>query len=117
VTTDDFERDVRLIAAKWGFIVWVTTTDRTAHAIKMRLHITEGCFVQIHANIEKQLLSYALVFERTRIYGRDSEGGHWQRHPYDAAETHDLSPEGSRSIELPKFLGEVQQILEDTAIL
>ena len=117
MTTDDFERDVRLIAADWGFIRWVATADKTAHAIKMRLHITEGCFVQIYANIEKQLLSYALVLERTRIYGRDSEGGRWHRHPYGAAETHDFSPDGARTIELPQFLGEVQQILEETALL
>ena len=117
MTTDDFERDVRLIAADWGFIRWVATADKTAHAIKMRLHITEGCFVQIYANIEKQLLSYALVPERTRVCGRDSEGGHWHRHPFGAAETHDLSQEGAQSVELHQFLGEVQQILEEAAML
>lgn len=52
MTTDNFERDVRTIAAEWGFIRWVTTPNKTAHAIKMRLHLTEGCFVQIYANIE-----------------------------------------------------------------
>jgi hypothetical protein len=117
VTTDDFERSVRATAAEWVFIRWVTTTDKTAHAIKMRLHLTEGCFVQIYANIEKDLLSYALVLERERIYGRDSEGGRWHRHPYGAAETHDLSSAGARAIDLPEFLAEVQQILEDAAIL
>jgi hypothetical protein len=74
VTTDDFERNVRAIAAGWGFIRWGTTSDKTAHAIKMRLHITEGCFVQIYANVEKELLSYALVLERTLIYA-------WKRRP------------------------------------
>lgn len=117
MTTDDFERDVRAIAAGWGFIRWVITAAKTAHAIKMRLHLTEGCFVQIYANVEKQLLSYALVLERTRIYGRDSEGGHWHRHPFGAAETHDFSSEGARMVGLPQFLSEVQQILEEAAIL
>ena len=117
MTVDEFERSVHLLAAEWGFIRRVATADKTAHAIKMRLYVSEGCFVQIYANSEKQLLSYALVLDRMRVYGRDSEGGHWHRHPQGAPETHDLSPEGSQSVELPQFLDEVQQILEDAALL
>ena len=117
MTTDELERDVTQVASHWPFVRWVATADKTAHAIKMRLHIAGDCFVQVYANTEKQLLSYTLVLNRTRIYGRDCEGGHWHRHPLGAAEAHDFGPHGEQPVELADFLGEVQQILDSEGIL
>lgn len=91
--------------------------DKTDYAIKMRLHIIADCFVRVYANVQKQLLSYALVLNRTRIYGRNCEGGQWHRHPPGAPEVHDFSPEGSQSVSLSQFLSEAQQVLQDEGIL
>ena len=114
---DDFERHVREIASGWAFIRRVSTVDKTDYAIKMRLHIMTECFVQVYANVQKQLMSYVLVFNRTRIYGRNCEGGQWHRHPHGAPETHDFSSEGSQSVSLPQFLSEAQQVLQEEGIL
>jgi len=55
VTIDDLERDIRQTAAAWVFIRWISTEDKTDHSLKMRLHATRDCFIQVYANIQKQL--------------------------------------------------------------
>lgn len=111
MSVDEFEQEVVKIAAEWSFIGPVDTIDKTDHAIKMRLHIDTECFVQIYANVQKSALSFTLVLNRSRIYGRDNDGGKWHRHPYGNPNSHDQSPEGQQAIALAKFLEEVQQIL------
>jgi hypothetical protein len=117
MTVDEFEQSVIQAVEAWSFIDSVAILDKTAHAIKMRLMIDPECFVQIYANVQKGLISYALILSRLRIYGRDSDGGVWHRHPYPNSEDHDFSPEGSREVSLQEFLAEVQQILQGEEIL
>lgn len=117
MTTDAFEYRVRNEARQFAFVREIVTLDRTANTIKLRLFITSDCFVQIYANLHKDLLSYTLVLRQTRIYGRDNDGKGWHRHPHSAPESHDFSNEGARSITLMEFLEEVQQILTAEGIL
>jgi hypothetical protein len=116
-TVESFEHAVYSVAARFAYIQRVVTLDKTANAIKLRLYVTAGCFVQIYANVRKKITSYALVLGETRIYGRNCDGGTWHRHPYEDPESHDFSPEGSREVSLNEFLIEVQQILEREGIL
>jgi hypothetical protein len=117
MTVDEFEQGVIQTVAAWPFIRSIAVLDKTAHAIKVRLTIDPECFVQIYANVQKELFSYALILSRLRIYGRDCDGGHWHRHPYPNSEDHDFSPEGRRAVSLQEFLAEVQQILQSEDIL
>ena len=117
MNTDDFEQEVISAALAWAAIRRIVTVDKTAHAIKMRLHISESCFIQVYANIRKGLYSYTLILDHMRIFGRDCDGGRWHRHPYGVAETHDFGPEGARPIVLAEFLGEALQILAGEGIL
>jgi len=61
--------------------------------------------------------SYTLVLNRSRVYGRDSEGGTWHRHPYVDADSHDRTPEAQVEVSFAKFLAEVQQILQAEGLL
>lgn len=117
MNADAVERDVRRTAAQWAFIRQVETIDKTDLTIKLRLHVDTECFVQVYANTDKRLSSYTLVLNRSRVFGRDSEGGLWHRHPAEAPEEHDFSPEGRRAVSLEEFLTEVQQILQDRGLL
>lgn len=117
VTGADFERDVRQVAAQWAFIQSIVTVDRSDYAVKLRLHVDTECFIQIYANVQKELFSFTLVLNRERIYGSDCEGGIWHRHPYHTPDNHDFSAEGSQAVTLAHFLAEVQQILQDEEIL
>jgi len=117
VTAAEFERTVQQEATQWAFIQWIVSVDRTDYAVKLRLHVDAECFVQVYANVQKGLISFTLVVNRARIYGRDCEGGVWHRHPHHAPETHDFSSEGSQAITLARFLVEVQQILQAKGML
>jgi hypothetical protein len=117
VTVVDFEHDVRQVVTQWAFIQRVVTVDKADYAIKLRLYIDGECFIQVYANVQKGLISFALVLNRARIYGRDCDGGVWHRHPHHAPGTHDFSPEGRQVVSLPQFLAEAQQILQHEGIL
>ena len=117
MTTDAVERDVRRAAAQWAFVQRVATIDKTDFTIKLRLSVDAECFVQVYVNTSKQLTSYTLVLNRSRIFGRDCEGGQWHRHPAGAPDMHDFSPEGQRAVSLDEFLREVQQILQEQGLL
>jgi len=67
--------------------------------------------------VEKRIISFALVLNRARIYGRDNDGGEWHRHPYGNPEDHDHSPEGRKAVSLAIFLEETQAILEAEGLL
>ena len=117
MTSDDFESKARQAAAEWAFIQSVETVDKTDHALKLRLHVDGECFVQVYANVQKSVYSYTLVLNRARIYGRDSEGGDWHRHPYGSPDSHDHTPEGRKAVTLMQFLAEIQQILQAEGLL
>lgn len=117
MTAAEFERDVQQVADQWAYVQWVVTVDKTDYAVKLRLHVDAECFIQVYANVQKGLISFTLVLNRMRIYGRDCEGGVWHRHPHTDPGTHDFSPEGSRAVTLAHFLAEAQQILQTEGIL
>jgi hypothetical protein len=117
MTTAETEQNFRRIAADWFYIRYVETIDRTEGALKMRLYVDAECFVQVYANVQRQLFSFTLVLNRTRIFGRDCEGGVWHRHPHRAADQHDFSAEGQRAVTLDEFLLEAQQVLHEEGIL
>ena len=73
MSTDAVEREVQRTAAKWAFVRGVETVDKTDVAIKLRLHIDTDCFIQVYTNTRKQIISYAVVFNRGRILGRDCD--------------------------------------------
>jgi hypothetical protein len=112
-----FEARVYDVASHFSFIRRVVTLDKTANTIKLRLHITTGCFIQIYTNVQKELVNYVLILDRSRIYGRDCDGGTWHRHPYENPAAHDFSPEGTEETSLEEFLIEVQQILQREGLL
>ncbi len=117
MTVEDTELDVLSSAVKWAFVQDTLTVDKTAHTIKIRLTITAECFVQVYVNVQKSIISYTLVFNRSRIFGRDCDGGNWHRHPAAAPEQHDFSAEGRRPVSLDEFLKETQQVLQDRGLL
>jgi hypothetical protein len=81
------------------------------------LYVDVECFIRVYANTAKQLTSYTLVLNRSRIYGRDCEGRLWHRHPAEASEQHDFTPDGQRAVTLEEFLREAQQVLQKRGLL
>lgn len=117
MNVDEFERHILTAAAQWSFLRTVDTVDKTDYAVKLRLHVDVECFIQIYANVHKGIFSYALVLNRSRIYGRDNEGGTRHRHPHGQPDNHDVSPEGRTEVTLAQFLAEAQKVLKDEGLL
>ncbi len=117
MNVDEFERDALMVVGEWSFLRSADTIDKTDYAVKLRLHVDTECFIQVYANIEKGIYSYALVLNRSRIYGRDNEGGRWHRHPHDDPNSHDFSSKGQAEVTLSQFLVEAQEILEVEGLL
>ena len=112
-----FETQVHNAASRFSFVDRVVTLDKTANTIKLRLHVTTDCFIQIYVNVQKKLVNYVLILDRSRIYGRNRDGGIWHRHPYENPDAHDFGPEGAKDVSLEEFLIEVQQVLQRQGIL
>ncbi len=117
MSSGDVEQNIRQVAAEWAFVQDVETIDETEHTLKMRLYVDSACFIQVYTNTQKQIISYTLVLHRSRIFGRDCEGGMWHRHPHTAPDRHDFSLEGQRAVSLNEFLRETQQLLYIEGIL
>jgi hypothetical protein len=117
MTVDEFEREVVQAAVQFAYIRQTVVVDKTANTIKLRLYVTQDCFVQIYGNAARDLYSYTLVCSRQRLYGRDCEGGPWHRHPYQDSASHNMSPEGARPVSPEEFLEEAEQILATEGIL
>lgn len=96
MNVDELERDFLATAGEWSYIRSADVIDKTDYAIKMRLYVDNECFIQIYGNMTKRIFSFALVLNRTRIYGRDNDGGEWHRHPYGDPDTHDQSLDGQK---------------------
>lgn len=117
VDVDTLEKDIERIVSKFFFIRQAQTLIKTICTIKMRLYATEGCFIQIYYNIQKNRTNYVVILGGKRIYGRDCYKGVWHRHPEENPEGHDFSSEGSRKVTLEEFLFETQEILLKKEIL
>lgn len=117
MTIDEFEHQVLSTALEWSFLRLVETVDKTDYAVKLRLHVDTECFVQVYGNVQKGIVSYTLVLNRLRIYGRDNEAGQWHRHPQGKPDSHDMSPKGRTEVTLAQFLTEAQGILRDEGLI
>ncbi|MFQ6072496.1 MAG: hypothetical protein ACE5KT_07340 [Methanosarcinales archaeon] len=100
---------VQSAADEYSLIVEIIA--QTEKAVKIRLKISEHFFVQFYNHSQSKTSNYVLIGWNRRLYGRDSVGGVWHRHPYDNPSNHDFSEEGSREITPSEFLEEVFEIL------
>jgi hypothetical protein len=77
-------QEVQTIAKSYAFIRAIADLDRTDNALRLRLIRDETMSIQVYANSKKRKLNFALFSLGQRIFGRDSEGGKWHRHPFES---------------------------------
>jgi len=93
------------------FIQQITELEQTDDALRTRLGIRAGLFVQVFFSETTGRFSLALIQEGQRLYGWDREHGQWHCHPYQAPSRHEPMLEGVSSRPLFQFLAEVERIL------
>ncbi|MBS1248962.1 MAG: hypothetical protein MAG431_00533 [Chloroflexi bacterium] len=101
----------------YWFIHIISEVEQTDNALKVRLNITAGLFVQIFFSERTGRLSFALIRGSQRIYGCDREQNYWHRHPYGAVHRHEPMPEGMSLRPVFQFMGEVEAILVENELI
>lgn len=98
-------------AAAKMYALKIDIVAKTKNAIKIKLAISESIAVQCYYNQISKTTNFVLIGGSRRLYGRDSVGGAWHRHPFDNPDAHDTSWEGSHMVTPEQFLQEVFEIL------
>jgi hypothetical protein len=84
---------------------------KTKNSVKARIDINESIAVQCYFNQRSATTNFVMIGWSRRLYGRDSVGGTWHRHPFDDPDSHDDSATGSLPVGPEQFLDEVFEIL------
>ncbi len=111
MTIKSLKREITEHSLKFAFIKQVELVDETENAIKLRLVVSESIFIQVYQNILTGTTNYCLIKNLQRIYGRDSIGGKWHRHPLNETDKHEFLSEGTAKISIEDFFTEVEDIL------
>lgn len=114
---DELLHEAQTIAESYAFIRAMADLDRTDNAIRLRLIIDETMFIQVYANSRKDKLNFALISLGQRIFGRDSEGGAWHKHPFESPESHEFEGDAGKPITLTEFVMEVEGLLLKESLL
>ena len=114
---DDLLYEAQLLVKTCAFIRDLVDLDRTDNALRFRLVINDTIFIQVYANTKKEKANFALISLGQRIYGRDSEGGIWHKHPFGSPEDHYFEDEAGQLVTLTEFVMEVEDLLLKELIL
>jgi len=71
-----------LQTASQKYALDVQIIARTNNSIKARLEINESIAVQCYYNQKSKTTNFVMIGWSRRLYGRDSVGGTWHRHPF-----------------------------------
>jgi len=98
------------------YLLRLEMLEQTPRLLKVRLHISPELFVQVYRNDQYDSTNLALVHNGRRIYGRDQLCGNWHRHAGIQPDSHDVSQEGQKSVDLDEFLNEIEAVLASSGL-
>lgn len=90
---------------------------KTDNAVKIKAQVSDNISLQFYYNQKAKTRNYVLVGWSRRLYGRDSVGGEWHRHPSEKPEEHDFSEEGSKETSPGEFVREAFEVLKKAGLL
>ncbi len=96
---------------RFWFVQDFITAERTDSTVTLRFIINSELSVQVFYSERSGRLSFALVGQSGRLYGRDKEHNYWHRHPFGQTGVHEPTPEGMSLQPINQFLSEVEEIL------
>ena len=99
---EDFEAAFRAAATAVFPDAQVALARRTVVAVKLRLDLTSGRFVDVFFNARNQRTDLSLIDGDRRVFGYDNLG-EWHRHAAGESERHESCPQPT----LEAFLREV----------
>lgn len=114
---DALLQEARYLAGTCAVIRSLIDLDRTDNALRFRLVINDTIFIQVYANTKNEKANFALISLGQRIYGRDSDGGIWHKHPFESPEDHQFEGVAGQPVTLTEFVVEVEDLLLKELIL
>lgn len=116
-STEDAILQIDEICKEYQFIISYEIEEKTVSILKAKMIFNENLFIQVYLNIRKPKISFSLIMNDIRLYGRDFLWGEWHRHPFDFPDSHDKSVEGTKEVPLKGFFLEVLHIIEKEDLL
>jgi len=116
-TIDELVREGRDASDRFWFIQEFKIVEQTNSTVTLHLTISADLFVQAFLSQSSRRLSFALVGDGGRLYGRDHEHGEWHRHPFARPDQHEPTPAGMSVRPLTQFMAEVQEILVEHGLI
>jgi len=113
---EDLLHEISKVEHRFWFVRRVGI-EQTDDALRARLEIQAGLFVQVFLSEKTGRLSFALVEGNQRIYGCDLEGGFWHVHPYGMVEEHQAISQGKSPRPLLQFMCDVETILVENDLI
>jgi hypothetical protein len=105
----DFVEALEKAASK--YMIRLRILVKTDNAVKARIEISDNIYVQFYYHQISGTSNYVLVGWDRRLYGRDSVGGKWHKHPFENPQEHDFTEDGAKDVDPEEFLDEVFEIL------
>ena len=108
MTLEEFERRIMTVAVASPICDIPVVVRLTSTAIKLRIGVLNGHFMDAFYNEQTGTTAYALIRGTERIFGADNAGG-WHVHPFADPIRHDpLSAE----ITFADFMIEIEQAVK-----
>jgi len=112
-STDEIVQRIQNLYNDYQYLISYRIEQKSISILKAKIIFSEEMFIQIYLNIRKPKISYNLILNGSRLYGRDFIKGEWHLHPYGQDYVHDNSGEGKKEVSLETFFIEVLQIMEE----
>lgn len=110
MTLDEFEKQVTQASLKSSIVVSIAVNGVGVTWLRLRVHLTDGSFIEAYHNEATGRTAYALINEQRRIFGVDNTGG-WHWHPFEAPESHVSS---TAAVSFDEFLDQIERRIAST---
>ncbi len=112
-STNEIVQRIRNLYNDYQWLVSYRIEQKSVSILKAKIIFSEEMYIQIYVNIRRPKISYNLILNGSRIFGRDFIKGEWHLHPYNQVQVHDGSEVGRKGVSFESFFLEVLQIMED----
>jgi hypothetical protein len=112
-STNEIIQCIRDLHNEYQWLISYRIEQKSISILKAKIIFNEETFIQVYVNIRKPKISYNLILDGSRLYGRDFIKGEWHLHPYGQEQIHDDTEDGRKEVSLETFFFEVLQIMEE----
>lgn len=116
-SVDEIINRIEDLYIRYQFLITYEIEEKTTSILKAKIIFSQDLYIQVYANTRRPKISYALILNNHRLYGKDFLMGKWHRHPFESPHLHDTSTEGSKDAAIERFFLEVLQYLQDSDLI